>query len=146
MPAIGNLICLTPRDSYVVDGPVTRRGLLGRLEGRIGPFVRSPGIGYPYLVGFFRKNGVLDPDTRVVVQHDKIEGATPFEEIATDKVDLALGDHDVLFLTAYTNSVREAYRRAREAKAVWAAAGKPLTVVLGGPHASALPEEGTRNG
>jgi hypothetical protein len=143
---IGNLICLTPRDSYVVDEPVRAKGLLGRLEGTIGPFVRSPGIGFPYLVGFFRKNGVLGADTRVAVQHDKIEGATPFETILREKVDLRHGDHDVLFITAYTNSVREAYRRAREARAAYAAAGKPLTVVLGGAHASALPDEGTRFG
>src|SRR6185295_8471204 len=84
---IGNLICLTPRDSYVVDEPIRKKGVLGRLERRAGPFVRSPGIGYPYLVGFFRKNGVLSPSTRVVVQHDKIEGATPFTEILQDKVD-----------------------------------------------------------
>jgi radical SAM superfamily enzyme YgiQ (UPF0313 family) len=146
VPTIGNLICLTPRDSYVVDGPVRRRGVLGRLEGRIGPFVRSPGIGFPYLVGYFRKHGVLDDATRVSVQHDKIEGATPFAEIVTDKADPGLGDHDVLFITAYTNSVREAYRRAREARAAWAAAGKRLTVVLGGAHASAMPDEGTRLG
>jgi radical SAM superfamily enzyme YgiQ (UPF0313 family) len=146
MPAIGNLICLTPRDSYVVDEPVGRTGLLGRLERKIGPFVRSPGIGFPYLVGFLRKHGVLTDATRLVVQHDKIEGATSFEEILADKVDLRRGDHDVLFMTAYTNSVREAYRRAREARAVYAAAGRRLTVVLGGPHASAVPEEGTRRG
>ena len=59
MATIGNLICLTPRDSYVVDEPVRRKGLLGRLERSIGPFFRSPGIGFPYLVGFLRKNGVL---------------------------------------------------------------------------------------
>jgi radical SAM superfamily enzyme YgiQ (UPF0313 family) len=143
---IGNLICLTPRDSYVVDEPIRKKGILGRLERRAGPFVRSPGIGFPYLVGFLRKNGVIGESTRVAVQHDKIEGPTPFEEILQDKVDLALGDHDVLFVTAYTNSVREAYRRAREAKAAYAAAGKKLTTVLGGSHASALPEEGTRHG
>ena len=57
MPAIENLICLTPRDSYVVDCPLRGRGLLGRLEHSIGPFVRSPGIGFPYLVGFLRKTG-----------------------------------------------------------------------------------------
>lgn len=146
MATIGNLICLTPRDSYVVDEPVRKKGLLGRLERSIGPFVRSPGIGFPYLVGYFRKNGVLDAGTRVVVQHDKIEGAASFEEILRDKVDLRQGDHDVLFITAYTNSVREAYRRAREARAAYAAAGKKLTVVLGGPHASAVPDEGTRFG
>jgi len=144
--AIGNLICLTPRDSYVVDEPIRKKGLLGRMEGSIGPFVRSPGIGFPYLIGFFRKNGVLDTETRVVVQHDKIEGATPFEEILNDKVDLRRGDQDVLFITSYTNSVREAYRRAAEARVAYAAAGKKLTVVLGGAHASAVPEEGTRFG
>ncbi len=143
---IGNLICLTPRDSYVVDEPVARKGLLGRLERATGPFVRSPGIGFPYLIGFLRKNGVLTEATRLVVQHDKIEGPIPFEEILADKADMRRGDHDVLFLTAYTNSAREAYRRAREARAAYAAAGKRLTVVLGGPHASAVPEEGTRRG
>lgn len=146
MATIGNLICLTPRDSYVVDEPVRKKGLLGRLEQRTGAFLRSPGIGFPYLVGFFRKNGILTDSTRVVVQHDKIEGPTPFEEILTDKVDLKRGDHDVLFLTAYTNSAREAYRRAREARAVYAAAGKKLTIVFGGAHASAIPAEGTGRG
>jgi B12 binding protein len=146
LATIGNLICLTPRDSYVVDEPVHRKGPLGRLERRLGAFVRSPGISFPYLVGFFRKNGVLGSGTRVVVQHDKIEGATPFAELLNDKVDLGRGDVDVLFVTAYTNSVREAYRRSREARAAYAAAGKRLTVVLGGPHASAVPEEGTRFG
>ena len=53
-----------------------------RLGRSIGPFVRSPEIGFPYLVGFLRKNGVLEDGTRVAVQHDKIEGPTPFEEIA----------------------------------------------------------------
>ncbi len=134
MPTIGNLICLTPRDSYVVDEPLRRRGLLGHLERSIGPFVRSPGIGFPYLIGFLRKNGVLTTATRVAVQHDKIEGPISFEEILRDKVDLDRGDHDVLFVTAYTNSAREAYRRAREARAAWKAAGKPLTIVFGGPH------------
>ncbi|MBI4161320.1 MAG: radical SAM protein [Acidobacteria bacterium] len=146
MATIGNLICLTPRDSYVVDEPIRRRGLLGRLERRVGPFVRSPGIGFPYLIGFLRKNGVLSGGTRVVVQHDKIEGPTPFPAVLDEKVELGRGDHDVLFITAYTNSAREAYRRAREARAAYAAAGKPLTVVLGGPHASAVPDEGTRRG
>ena len=146
MASIGNLICLTPRDSYVVDEPIRKKGLLGRLEGSIGAFVRSPGIGFPYLIGFFRKNGILGADTCVAVQHDKIEGATPFEDILNDKVDLRRGDHDVLFITAYTNSVREAYRRAGEARAAYAAAGKKLTVVLGGAHASAVPEEGVRFG
>lgn len=146
MATIGNLICLTPRDSYVVDEPIRRKGLLGRLERSIGPFVRSPGIGFPYLIGFLRKNGALPGATRIVVQHDKIEGPTPFAEILGDKVDLGCGDHDVLFVTAYTNSAREAYRRAHEARAAYAAAGKRLTVVFGGPHASAVPEEGTRRG
>src|SRR6185295_2299525 len=146
MPSIGNLLCLTPRDSYVVDEPMRKRGFLGRLEVSTGPFVRSPGIGFPYLVGFLRKTGALDPDTHVAVQHDKIEGATPFDEILRDKIDLRRGDHDVLFVTAYTNSAREAYRRAREARAAWKAAGRKLTVVFGGPHASALPEEATRRG
>src|SRR5213594_2995631 len=143
---IGNLICLTPRDSYVADEPNERRGLLGRLEGSTGPFVRSPGIGFPYLIGFLRKNGVLSSRTRVAVQHDKIEGPTPFEDILQDKIDLDRGDVDVLFVTAYTNSAREAYRRAREARAAYAAAGKRLTVVFGGPHASAVPDEGKRRG
>jgi radical SAM superfamily enzyme YgiQ (UPF0313 family) len=130
----------------VVDEPIRRRGLLGRLEQSIGPFVRSPGIGFPYLIGFLRKNGVLDNATHVAVQHDKIEGATPFEEILRDKVDLRRGDQDVLFITAYTDSAREAYRRAREARLAYAAAGRRLTVVMGGAHASAVPEEGTRWG
>ncbi len=146
MATIGNLICLTPRDSYLVDEPLRRRGLLGRLERSTGPFVRSPGIGFPYLIGFLRKNGVLTGATRVAVQHDKIEGPTPFETILRDKVDLRRGDHDVLFITAYTNSAREAYRRAREARAVYAAAAKRLTVVFGGAHASAIVDEGTRRG
>jgi radical SAM superfamily enzyme YgiQ (UPF0313 family) len=146
MATIGNLICLTPRDSYVVDEPITRRGALGRLERRLGPFVRSPGLAFPYLVGYLRQSGALDPGTRVVVQHDKIEGPTPFPDLLRAKADLSNGDHDVLFLTAYTNSVREAYRRAREARAAYAAAGRGLTVVLGGPHASAVPDEGTRHG
>ncbi|MFQ5890701.1 MAG: B12-binding domain-containing radical SAM protein [Gemmatimonadota bacterium] len=146
MASIGNLICLTPRDSYVVDEPVKRLGLLGCLERWTGPFVRSPGIGFPYLVGFFRKNGVLADDTRVVVQHDKIEGPIAFGRILSDKVDLRRGDHDLLFVTGYTNSAREAYRRAREARAAYAAAGKRLTVVFGGAHASAVPDEGTRRG
>jgi len=146
MAEIGNLICLTPRDSYVVDEPVRRKGLLGRLEGSIGPFVRSPGVGFPYLVGFMRKNGVLAESTRVVVQHDKIEGPTSFESILANKVRLENGDHDVLFITGYTNSAREGYRRAREARAAYKAAGKALTVVFGGAHASAMPEEGTTRG
>ena len=146
MPTIGNLICLTPRDSYVVDDPSRKTGLLGRLERLTGPFVRSPGIAFPYMVGFLRNNGVLTGATQVVVQHDKIEGATPFEEILREKVDAGRGDQDVLFITAYTNSVREAYRRAREAREVWRHAGRKLTIALGGPHASALPDEGTRLG
>src|SRR5882672_5180674 len=146
MATIGNLICLTPRDSYVVDEPVRSKGLLGRLERSIGPFFRSPGIGFPYLIGFLRKNQIVTDATQVVVQHDKIEGATPFEEILNDKVDLRRGDRDVLFITAYTNSAREAYRRAREARAAYAAAGRKLTVAFGGAHASAVPDEGTRRG
>jgi radical SAM superfamily enzyme YgiQ (UPF0313 family) len=146
MPSVGNLICLTPLESYVVDGPKRKNGLLGKLERRIGPFVRSPGIGFPYLVGFLRKNGVLDSSARVVAQHDKIEGATPFEEIIEQKLDLSRGDHDVLFITSYTDSTREAYRRARAARAAFARAGRKLTIVLGGAHASALPDEATRHG
>jgi len=146
MTTIGNLICLTPCESYLADESLRKRGLLRRLERRMGPFVRSPGIGFPYMVGYLRKQGVLTSDTRVVVQHDKIEGITPFEEILKDKVDLTRGGHDVLFVTAYTNSSREAYRRAREARAAYARAGKKLTVVMGGAHASAIPEEGTRWG
>ena len=146
MAKIGNLICLTPRDSYVVDEPIAKHGLLRRLETRIGPFVRSPGIGFPYLVGFFRKNGVLTDSTNVAVQHDKIEGPTPFEEILEQKIDRTRGDQDVLFLTAYTNSAREAYRRAREARSVYEATGRKLTVIFGGAHASAVPAEGTRRG
>ncbi|HET9481878.1 MAG TPA: cobalamin-dependent protein, partial [Candidatus Polarisedimenticolia bacterium] len=135
-----------PRDSYVAENPIRRRGFLGRLEDRAGPFVRSPGIAFPYLVGFLRKNGVLTESTRLVVQHDRIEGPTSFPEILTDKVDLRRGDCDVLFITAYTDSVREAYRRAREARAAYASAARRLVVVLGGAHASALPEEATRLG
>ncbi len=146
LPSIENVICLTPRDSYVVDRPLRGRGLLGRLEHSIGPFVRSPGIGFPYLIGFLRKTGALADTTRVVAQHDKIEGPTPFEEILSEKLDPSRGGQDVLFITAYTDSVREAYRRAREARAAYAAAGRRLTVALGGAHASALPEEGTRLG
>ena len=146
LPSLGNLLCLTPRDSYVVDEPLRKPGFLGRLERSLGAFVRSPGIGFPYLVGFLRKNGAIGPDTHVAVQHDKIEGPTPFDDILRDKIDLSHGDHDVLFVTAYTNSAREAYRRAREARAAWAAAGRPLTVVFGGPHASAVTDEGTRLG
>ena len=129
-----------------MDNPIKSRGVLGKLEDRIGPFVRSPGIAFPYLVGFLSKNGVLTEDTRVVVQHDRIEGPTSFQEILADKADLSSGDCDVLFITAYTDSAREAYRRAREARAVYARAGKRLVVVLGGAHASALPGEGTRLG
>ncbi len=146
LPTIGNVICLTPRDSYVVDEPRRKKGLLGRLEGSIGPFLRSPGIGFPYLIGFLRKNGVLTDATHVAVQHDKIEGPTSFEEILLDKVDVKRGDHDVLFITAYTDSAREAYRRAREARLAYSATGRRLTVVLGGAHASAVPDEGTRLG
>src|SRR5262245_24084103 len=145
MAVIGNLICLTPRDSYVVDEPV-RKGFLGNLERSIGPFFRSPGIAFAYLIGFLRKNGVVTDEMRVAMQHDKIEGPTPFETILRDKIELGRGDLDVLFVTAYTNSAREAYRRAREARAAYAAAGKRLTVVFGGPHASAVPDEGTRRG
>jgi radical SAM superfamily enzyme YgiQ (UPF0313 family) len=146
MHSIGNLICLTPLESYVVDGPKQKNGFLGKLERRIGPFVRSPGLGFPYIVGFLRKNGVLAPSTRVVVQHDRIEGVTPFEEILEEKVDLSRGAQDVLFITSFTDSTREAYRRAREAREVFARAGRKLTVVLGGAHASALPSEATRLG
>jgi tRNA A37 methylthiotransferase MiaB len=146
MNAIGNLICLSPRDSYLVDEPIGSKGVLARLEKRAGLFFRSPGVGYPYLVGFFRKNGVIDDSTRVVVQHDLIEGPTSFENVLGTKVDPDRGDCDVLFVTAYTNSVREAYRRAREAKRAYKAIGRKLVVVLGGPHASAVPEEGTRFG
>ncbi|MEE9230836.1 MAG: cobalamin-dependent protein [Acidobacteriota bacterium] len=146
MATIGNLICLTPLESYVVDDPPPRKGFFGRLERRAGPFLRSPGIGFAYLVGFLRKNGILTDATRVVVQHDRIEGTISFDEILAHKVDLRRGDHDILFITSYTNSAREAYRRAREAKAAYAAAGKALTVVVGGAHASAVPDEGTRFG
>jgi radical SAM superfamily enzyme YgiQ (UPF0313 family) len=146
MPSIGNLICFTPRDSYVVDEPGRGRRLGERWERLAGMFVRSPGIGFPYLVGFLRKNQVLTDATRVVVQHDKIEGPTSFEEILEEKVDLRRGDQDVLFVTSYTNSAREAYRRAREAQAAYTAAGRKLTVVFGGAHASAVPDEGTRWG
>jgi len=146
MATIGNLICLTPLESYIVEEPIRNKGVLRRLERRLGPFLRSPGIGFPYLIGFFRKNGILSDETQVVVQHDKVEGMTPFEEIMTDKIDLRRGDHDVLFITAYTNSAREAYRRAREARAAYASIGRNLTVVLGGAHASAVTTEGTRLG
>jgi radical SAM superfamily enzyme YgiQ (UPF0313 family) len=145
MACIGNLICLTPVESYVVDEPTPRKGLLGRFERWTGPFVRSPGIGFAYLVGFLRKNGFLG-DAHVVVQHDRLEGQTPFERIMAEKLDLGRGDHDVLFITAFTNSAREAYRRARQARAAWAAAGRGLTIVFGGPHPSAVPHEGTRFG
>lgn len=107
MPAIGNLICLTPQESCVVEAPIKNNGLLRRLERKNGPFLRSPGIGFPYMVGFLRKNGILTHSTRVVVQHDKIEGVTPFANIM---------------------------------------AGKNLTGVLGGVHASAVMDEGTRLG
>src|SRR5207245_6500570 len=125
---------------------MVRRGLLGRLERSVGPFVRSPGIGFPYLVGFLRKHGVLTGAAQVAVQHDKIEGPTPFEGILRDKVDLGRGDHDVLFVTAYTNSAREAYRRTREARAAYTAAGNRLTVVFGGPNATTGPAEGPGRG
>ena len=146
MATLGNLICLTPRDSYVVDEPMRKKGVLGSLEHAVGPFIRSPGIAFPYLIGFLRKNNVLTDATRVVVQHDKIEGPTSFEAILKDKVDVGRGTHDVLFITAYTNSAREAYRRAREARAAYAAMGRRLTIVFGGAHASAVPDEGTRRG
>ena len=146
MAHIGNLICLTPRDSYLVDEPIRSKGLLARIERRLGFFVRSPGIGFPYLIGFFRKNGSIADSTRVVVQQDLIEGATPFETILEKKVDVSRGDCDVLFVTAYTNSAREAYRRAREAREAYRTIGRPLVVVLGGAHASAVSEEGTRFG
>ncbi|MEE8111510.1 MAG: cobalamin-dependent protein, partial [Acidobacteriota bacterium] len=146
MGSIGNLICLHPRDSYLIDSPMPVKGFLSSLERRTGPFLRSPGIGFPYLVGFFRKNGVIPDSTRIVVQHDQIEGVTPFQNIIDAKVDLSRGDCDVLFITAYTNSVREAYRRAREAREAYRSIGRPLTVVLGGAHASAVPTEGTRFG
>ena len=135
MPALGNLLCLTPLESYAVDQPRGRNGILGKLERRIGPFVRSPGIAFPYLVGFLRKNGVIDAGVNVAVQHDKIEGQIPFDRILAEKIDLSRGDHDLLFITSYTNSAREAYRRARQARATWAAAGRKLTVVIGGAHA-----------
>jgi len=128
------------------DEPMAKKGMLGRLEQWTGPFVRSPGIGFPYIIGFLRKNGILTDDTHVAVQHDRIEGTTPFESILARKVDLDRGDHDVLFITSYTNSAREAYRRAREAKEAYAALGRGLTVVLGGAHASAVPLEGTSRG
>ncbi len=143
---IGHLICLTPQESYVVDEPVRKVGVIGRLERLAGPFVRSPGIGFPYLVGFFRKNGILDDSTAIVVQHDRIEGPTPFTDILKNKMDAGRGGQDVLFITAYTNSAREAFRRAREARAAYAAIGRRLTVVLGGAHASATVDEGTRHG
>ena len=108
--------------------------------------MRSPGIAFPYLIGFLRKNGILTNAVHVAVQHDKLEGPTPFEEILREKVDVGRGDQDVLFITAYTDSAREAYRRAREARLVYAAAGRRLTVVMGGAHASAVPGEGTRLG
>ena len=146
MLTIGNLICVTPRDSYVVDEPMARNGLLGRLERLTGPFVRSPGIGFPYIIGFLRKNGLLPDGCRVVVQHDKIEGPTPFEMILEQKVDCSRGEIDLVLITAYTNSAREAYRRAREARRAYAAVGRKVAIVLGGAHASAVPEEGPRFG
>jgi radical SAM superfamily enzyme YgiQ (UPF0313 family) len=146
MSTVGNLICLTPIESYAADLPRNRNGVLGRLERKMGPYIRSPGIAFPYLVGYLRQHNAMNPETNVVVQHDKIEGTTPFTEILESKVDLARGDHDVLFITGYTNSAREAYRRSHEARAAYKAAGKKLTVVLGGAHASACPDEGTRRG
>jgi hypothetical protein len=146
MGSIGNLICLTPLDSYLIDEPVDTKKLLARLERKTGSFLRSPGVGFPYLVGYLRKHGVIGPSTHVAVQHDRIEGQTPFESILKTKVDTSVGDGDVLFITSYTNSAREAYRRAREAREAYRAIGRKLTVVLGGAHASALPDEGTRFG
>ncbi len=146
MPRIGNLICLTPRDSYVVDEPIGRSGLMAKLEKFTGPFVRSPGIGFPYIVGFLKTNDLLPAGCRVVVQHDKIEGPTPFEKIMSEKADLSNGDIDLLMVTSYTNSAREAYRRAREARIAYKAAGRKLAVAFGGAHASAVPEEGPRRG
>ena len=127
MGNIGNLICLHPRDSYLIDSPMPVKGFLSSLERRTGPFLRSPGIGFPYLVGFFRKNGVIPDSTRIVVQHDQIEGVTPFQNIIDAKVDLSRGDCDVLFITAYTNSVRETYRRAREAREAYRSIGPQVT-------------------
>src|ERR1044071_1501156 len=98
MAAVGNLICLTPRDSYLVDEPMPKKGLLGKFERWTGPFVRSPGIGFPYIVGFLRKNGFLTDATHVVVQHDRIEGAASFESLLGGKIDLGRGDHDILFI------------------------------------------------
>ncbi|HET9482033.1 MAG TPA: cobalamin-dependent protein, partial [Candidatus Polarisedimenticolia bacterium] len=146
MPSIGNLICVTPRDSYVVDEPIGRNGILGRLERLTGPFMRSPGIGFPYIVGFLRQNGLMPEGCRVVVQHDKIEGPTPFESILEEKADLSRGSVDLVLITSYTNSAREAYRRAREARRAYAAAGRDVAIVLGGAHASAVPDEGPRHG
>ena len=82
----------------------------------------------------------------MAVQHDKIEGPTPFETILREKIDTSRGDVDLVMITAYTNSVREAYRRAREARRVYAQEGRSVAIVLGGAHASALPEEGPRHG
>ena len=146
MPTIGNLICVTPRDSYVVDEPMARNGLIGRLERVTGPFVRSPGIGFPYIVGFLRKNGLLPAGCRVVVQHDKIEGATPFDVVLQEKADCSRGDFDLVLITSYTNSAREAYRRAREVRRAYAAIERKVAIVMGGAHASALPDEGPRFG
>jgi hypothetical protein len=146
VPEIGNLICVTPRDSYVVDEPLARNGLLGRLERRTGPFVRSPGIGFPYIIGFLKKNGLMPDGCRVVVQHDKIEGPTPFEAILGQKVDASRGEIDLVMITSYTNSAREAYRRAREARRAYEAAGRKVAIVFGGAHASAVPAEGPRFG
>ncbi len=146
MGSIGNLLCLTPLDSYLIDEPVDTRKFLARLERKTGSFLRSPGVGFPYLIGHLRRHGVISPPTRVAVQHDRIEGQTPFESILKTKLDTSVGDGDVLFITSYTNSAREAYRRAREAREAYRAMGRKLTVVLGGAHASALPDEGTRLG
>lgn len=146
MVNIDNLICLSPKDSYLVDSPVKRKGFLGELERKTGPFVRSPGVGYPYLIGFLRKNKIITDSTRLVLQHDLIEGIRPIEKLIEMKVDLSRNGCDVLFITAYTNSVREAYRRAREARKAYKAIGRSLITVLGGPHASAMTNEGTRLG
>lgn len=137
---------MTPRDSYVVDEPIGRQGFLGRLERLTGPFFRSPGIGFPYIIGFLRKHALLPAGCHVAVQHDKIEGATPFTEILRDKIDRSRGDVDLVMMTSYTNSAREAYRRAREAASAWSAAGRRVAIVIGGSHASAVPDEGTRFG
>lgn len=125
---------------------MARNGLIGRLEKLTGPFVRSPGIGYPYIVGFLRKNGLMPDGCSVVVQHDKIEGPTPFETILEQKADTSRGEIDLVMITSYTNSAREAYRRAREARKAYAALGRKVAIVMGGAHASARPDEGPRFG